>query len=236
MTWGKLYAVGVGPGDPELLTLKARRILSEVQVVAMPQNRDGKSYAYSIASEWLDPRRQEILRLPFALSGSEENRRPYWETATKSLLDRLREGMDVAYITEGDPLLYSTFIPLLQMLQRQQPYLEIEIIPGISSVNSSAAKVAVPLARGTERVAILTAIEGREEIQRAVQNFDTVVLLKFHSHLAEVRGVLTELGLEDRVWVVERCGTPEERIFYGLKDLPAVGLSYFATMIIKKGS
>src|SRR5262245_20573306 len=106
------YGVGVGPGDPELLTLKAQRILQAVPVVAVPKGSGKRSYAYSVVQAFLDETRQEVLELTFSMSKEEEVQRPYWQAAMEEIEKRLAQRKDVAFLTEGDPFFYSTFIPL----------------------------------------------------------------------------------------------------------------------------
>ena len=198
------YGVGVGPGDPELLTLKARRILQAVPVVAVPKGRGKRSYAYTVVQTFLDESRQEVLELTFSMSKEEEVQRPYWQTAVEEIGDRLVQGKDVAFLTEGDPLFYSTFIPLYRLMQQHHPRVRIEVVPGVTSVTAVAGVAGLPLARAEEKVAIVPATSVRSTLPEILTTFDTVVLMKVSSVLDEVIDVLTTLGLKEHACLVEK--------------------------------
>ena len=142
--YGCLYGVGVGPGDPELVTLKAQRILEAVPIICAPHadtSRD--SFALTIARQYIDTDRQELLRFGFPTDDAEAASR-VWETAAESLAERLKGGQDVAFITEGDPMLFSTFSYILESIRINHPDMAVEIIPGVSSVMAAAARASVP--------------------------------------------------------------------------------------------
>lgn len=231
---GVLYGVGVGPGDPELLTLKAVRLLREVPVLAVPKRCGKRSYALSVVADLVDEHWQDVLELPFTMSKEEEVRLSQRRAAARLLLDRLRAGQDVAFLTEGDPFFYSTFIYLFEAITVEAPEVKIEIVPGVNSVNASAIAARVPLAAGDERIAILPATYEGEKLLEALQEFDTVVLMKINSVLDEVIDLLGALKLKDKALVVEKCGSPEERVFCDLDSIRGQHLSYLATLIVKK--
>jgi precorrin-2/cobalt-factor-2 C20-methyltransferase len=148
-----VYAVGVGPGDPELLTRKAERILRQVDVVLAPvSNPHEASVALETVREFLDAGRQEIIIHQFPMTSDKSKLLPAWQEAAALIAGKVLAGRDVAFITIGDPLLYSTFIYLLRIFRESYPQIGIEIVPGISSINTSAAVAGVPLAEADERM------------------------------------------------------------------------------------
>ena len=155
---GRLYGVGVGPGDPELLTLKAHRILQQVPIICVPQAETStESYALSIVQDILDLDNQEILRISFP-TDDEEGAGDVWRSAAETIFERLKSGTNVAFITEGDPMLYSTFSYVLESIRANHPETPVEIVPGVSSVMAAAASALAPLVTHGQRLAILPAV------------------------------------------------------------------------------
>ena len=226
---------GVGPGDPELLTRKAERILRRVDVVLAPVSRPGEaSVALDTVREFLDERRQEILIRQFPM------------TSDPSLLDSGLAGggridrrpgggrQDVAFITIGDPLLYSTFIYLLRIFRESYPQTPIEIIPGISSINTAAAAAGIPLVEAEERLAVIPATAGMGKVIEALAAFDTVVLLKVKPLYGELLEVLARMGRERSTVFVERVGSPRQKVLTGLAAMAGHSPDYLSLMIVRR--
>ena len=233
-SYGTLYGVGLGPGDPELVTLKARRIMRQVSTLLLPVRRDGDDgYAWSIAAPHLEPGRQEIVRLPFPQARGDSELDRQWERHGDRVLGLLADGRDAAFLTEGDPLLYSTFTQLALRLRALAPELPIEIVPGVSSITASAAAAGEPLVARGGRLAVLPSVYGTDELRRVLAEFDTVVLLKVNRVLGEIVAVLEELDLVERALLVERCGRPEQRIVRGLAGF-AEPVDYFSLVIVRR--
>ena len=232
---GTLYGVGVGPGDPELLTLKAARILQTVPVVYVPAARPGApSFARSIVNEQVDPARQEIVELVFAMRSDRHTQTDRWQENARLIADRLVRGADAAFVTEGDPMLYSTFGHIRSALSDELPAAPVVVVPGISSVLAAAAVAQVPLADGGERVAILpTSYEG-DDLRATLDRFDTVVLLKVASCFDRTLDTLEALGLADSSIFVSRCGTESEQIVRDVRSLRGVPLDYFSLLIVRR--
>ena len=177
--FGIFYGVGVGPGDPELLTLKALRILQQVPVLCVPKSREeGESYAMGIVSHLVDSRQQRVIELLFPMTKDRMRLAEYWNRSLGQIIDPLRKGEDVAFVTEGDPTIYSTFQHLYRLIKDRHPEIPTEIVPGISSINGSAAAAGLPLVDGAERLAVLPATYEGERLEEVLRQFDTVVLLK----------------------------------------------------------
>ena len=232
--YGCLYGVGVGPGDPELVTLKAQRILQRVPLVCVPQSDSSvDSFALSIAREFIDTERQEILRFAFPTDDA-EGAADVWERAAATLAGRLQGGQDAAFITEGDPMLFSTFSYVLESIKANYPEIAVEIIPGVSSVMAAAARASVPLVTHGQRLAILPAVYGIDDLREAIANYDTIVLMKVNRVLLDALANLESLGLAGKGIYVRRATTAREQVVQDLRQLTAEDLDYFSLLIIKR--
>jgi len=231
----RVYAVGVGPGDPELLTRKAERILREAPVICAPAATAGdSSHALSIVEPLLDRSRQEVIIRVFPMRKDQEGLDEFWEEAAATVISRIREGKDVAFITIGDPFLYSTFLYLYRIFRDRYPDIPIEAVPGVSSITAAAVAAGVPLAAASERIAVLPATFEEEKLRRTLLDFDTVVLMKVNRVFDRVFALLTELGLEGKGVFVSRAGTREEEVVHDLASLVGKKLDYLSLLIVKK--
>ncbi|MBI4715836.1 MAG: precorrin-2 C(20)-methyltransferase [Nitrospirae bacterium] len=231
---GTLYGVGVGPGDPELLTLKALRVLRSVPVICYPACRpDAGSYALRIVQDRLQEG-QELKGLHFPMARGSDRLLPFWRRSVEGVHEELAKGRDVAFITEGDPFFYSTFVYLLEGMTSLHPEVPVEVIPGVSSVMASSARTARPLAMADEHLAVLPAACEEIFLREALSRFDTVVLLKVSGVLSRIIRLLEDMGLLDQAVFVERCGRPEERVVRDLKTLEEAKVNYLSQIIVRK--
>ena len=232
--YGCLYGVGVGPGDPELLTVKAQRVLQSVPVIWVPQaGISPESYAYTIIRGIIDEERQEVVRAKFP-TNDEDAAGKVWRQAARELATRLEAGSDVAFITEGDPMLYSTFAYVLETIQEEYPHLSVEVVPGVSSVMAAAASAAAPLVHHGQRLAILPAVYGIDDLREAIALYDTIVLMKVNRTLLDALANLERLGLSGRTIYVRRATTESERVVRNIQELSAEDLDYFSLLIIRR--
>ena len=230
---GRLYGVGVGPGDPELLTLKARRVLQSVPLICVPQAETSKdSYALSIVQEFICHEKQEIVRFFFP-TNDEKRAGDVWRKAAEMLAARLESGNDAAFITEGDPMLYSTFLYVLESVKANHPDLRVEVVPGVSSVMAAAASSGLPLAAHGQSLAVLPAAYGVEKLREAVASHDTVVLMKVNRTLLRALSDLVDLGLDRKAVYIKRASTDREQVVRDLRELDAEDLDYFSLLIIR---
>ena len=196
---GRLYGIGLGPGDPELLTLRAYRVLREIGLIFVPlKDKQSKSYARSIISALIPDSEKKIVELVLPMIRDRKKLADYWQEAAESIWSHLHEGKDCAFVNIGDPLLYGTFIHILATLQRTHPEIEVEVIPGISSINAAAARTLVPFASNDERIAILSDNCEERLIRETLENFDTVVFMRINNIFDKLRGILNELDLIDK--------------------------------------
>ncbi len=230
----RLYAVGVGPGDPELLTLKAARILRAADIIVAPTGQaEAASYALGIIAEQLDRSRQQVLERVFPMSRDENELQPYWEATAAEVAGHVRGGKSVAFVTIGDPLLYSTFLYLLRILRERYPEVPVEIVPGITSIGAAAAAAGVPLGLGAERLAILPATCEDARLRQALCDFDCVALLKVGRVFDRVYALLVELGLERQAVFVRRVGSAQEEVVTELAALLGKPLDYLSLLIVR---
>lgn len=231
----RIYALGVGPGDPELLTRKAERILRRVQVVCAPSaNPADSSYALSIVEPFIERSRQQVIIQNFPMSKNREELKPFWEEAAREAAESARSGKEVAFITIGDPFLYSTFLYLYSILRGKYPDVPVEVVPGITSINAAAIAAGVPLAAASERLAIIPAAFEERELRQVLLDFDTVVLMKVNRVFDLVYALLKELGLEKKAVFIRRVGSPEEEVIFDLESLIGRKLDYLSLLIVKK--
>jgi precorrin-2/cobalt-factor-2 C20-methyltransferase len=247
VSWGILYGIGVGPGDPELLTRKAFRLLATVPVIFYPASGDSaEGFALDILRRAFqgdehsgDPHSLPILArcrpLLTTMPRGADVERPHWDQAAEVVGQVLQSGQDAAFITEGDPLLYSTFIHLKRALVERLPEAAVQVVPGVSSVTAAAARALFPLALTDERVAILPATYDPEYLQQTLRAFDTVVLLKVNRVLDRIIAILEACGLLKNAVLIERCGTSHERIVYDLASLRGQRLNYFSLILVRTG-
>src|ERR1043165_7157945 len=177
-TAGKFYGVGVGPGDPELLTCKAVRVLTEVDWIFLPATSSG-GHGFAgrmIESLSLDPNKCRPVTL--CMSRQRTADLDAYERAAEAILTELRCGKSAAWITEGDPLLYSTFLHVWSALQTRDGHITVEIVPGITSIQAAAACGGVPVAMLDENVAIVPAAYGLSHLPELLEKFATIFLLK----------------------------------------------------------
>lgn len=235
MKLGKFYGVGVGPGDPELLTVKALNRLRSVDVICYPACRPGAgSYALRIVQGRVGER-AELKGLLFPMEREMERLVPIWKDSVAEIYGDLSVGREVAFITEGDPFFYSTFVYLYDLMRQLHPEVTIEVIPGISSVMAASVRAGVPLAMADERMAVLPATYEDAYLKEALDRFDTVVFIKVSSVLPKLIALLEQMKLIDRAVMVERCGSAEERLVYDLTTLRGDRLNYLSLVIVRKG-
>ncbi|WP_298271515.1 precorrin-2 C(20)-methyltransferase [Geobacter sp.] len=231
----KIYAVGVGPGDPELLTRKAERIIRQAPVICAPTGAaDAASYALSIVEPFLDRSRQRIISQVFPMKKEQAGLDGFWDKAAAEVAEEVRQGRDVAFITIGDPFLYSTFLYLYRIFRERHPEIAIEIVPGISSINAAAAAAGVPLGMAAERIAILPTTYEDDELRQTFADFDTVILMKVNRVFDRVHALLKELGLARSAVFIRRVGSSEEEVVFDLERLVGEKLDYLSLLIVRK--
>ena len=225
----RLTGVGMGPGDPELVTVKAVRVLNEAAVVVVPvMSLDEVGRAEATVRAHVDHDRVE--RLVFALDdrgGVTEERERAWVAAADVVADHLQHNGSVAFATIGDPNVYSTFTYLADVVREQLPDVEIDTVPGITAMQDLASRSGTVLCEGTESLALLPLTAGLEAFEEAIAHFDTVVAYKGGRHMPEVRRALALKGRLHTAVFGAALGLPDEEI----GPLPETPAPYLSTVI-----
>lgn len=224
---GTFYAVGVGPGDPELLTLQAANILKRCPVIAAPQTKSGQMLALDIARSALDLREKEILPLSFTMSREPALREESYQTAARQIEAFLQKGLDVAMVNLGDVSIFATAYYILERI-REDGFRTV-MAPGVTSFSAVAARLGCSL---TQIDAPLHIIPASADLDSALRFPGTKVLMKSGSAIRETVHALERAGLLDRAALVADCGLPTEQVYRDLRKLPE-NLSYFATIIVQ---
>ncbi len=234
MGWGKFYGIGVGPGDPELLTLKAQRILQKIDVLFIPKSKTEKrSLALSIVSGALE-REWDCHELLLPMTRDEEVLQLHWQEAARQVIEVIKTGREAAFITLGDPGLYSSFTYILKYIRQMAPQAEVEIVPGVSSINSISAWIQEPLAEGNESLIILPAGLAKERIANLLDQVDNLLLLKAGNEIDKIREILTEQKISTRNFLVSRGGFNDGFYTDDLDRLEGQSLDYLSSVLIKK--
>ena len=232
---GSFYGVGVGPGDPELLTIKAQKTLQKVAVISFTQLDDGKeSYALSVVRGVLETAEPEFLAITIPSDDETPVSPQTWTDAAAEIAGHLSQGKDVAFITEGDPMLYSEFFQVLGSVQSVVPDLEFEVIPGVSSVMAAAASSGMPLVTHGQRLTILPKVYGIDDLREAITNSDTTVLMEVDRDLLQALANLEKLGLTGKATYVRQASTSRENVVEDISKLEAEDLDYFSLLIIRR--
>jgi precorrin-2/cobalt-factor-2 C20-methyltransferase len=234
MRIGTLFGVGVGPGDPELITVKAFRRLQESPVIAYPKKLKGsKSYAHRIVEVYINPAEKEMLGLVFPMTKDEETLRTEWTKSVEAIYSFLVQGKDVAFVTEGDPMLFSTFIHVMNVMKSMYPDVPIETVAGISSFNGSVNRLGIALADGDDHVAMIPATEDMEEMRRVIESHDAIVFIKVAKVIDEMLDLLGEMNLLEKAHVVTKV-TSDEEVIWKISDLRGAELNYLSCMVVRK--
>jgi precorrin-2/cobalt-factor-2 C20-methyltransferase len=238
---GTFYIVGVGPGDPQLMTLKAARILEKCNIWFVPSAfENGGSMALKIASGGVSREGKTILSHHFPMKQVHRGEEPdpelksAWQEAAKTIMASLGDGQDVVFPTLGDPAIYSTGFYICETLQEYGSPFKIQIVPGVSAIGASSAVAALPLCLGDERLSVIPATFENERIRELLELSDVVVFMKVYKVMERLVGLLEELGLVDNAVLVERCSLPDQRIWTDVRQAVGQNIHYFSTMVVRK--
>ena len=236
MSLGKLYGIGVGPGAPDLITLRALDRLKKANCIAIPR-RDpfSPSVAWRIAAPNLpEIPGQERFFLNFPMTKKPEILKPAWDIAFGEIGKRLMEGKSVAFITEGDPFVYSTFIYLYQHARKLWPEVEIEVVAGVSSISAAAISADIPVADGQEKIAVLPASYGVEDLRTVLRMFDTILLMKVSSVMPQVVEALEAEELLEAAVYVSKATTQQQKIIRDIAKIKNDRCDYFSMVVVSK--
>ena len=237
----ELIAVGCGPGDPDLLTVKAVKAIQNADIIMCPTSKEGKpSISFSVISSILDKtKNQEIVNLVFPMTKDKETLESTWKKNSKILAEGVLAGKNVVYITIGDPYLYSTWIYLHREISKNHPEIKITVIPGIVSMFTFAAKVGISLAEGAEKFSVIPSCYDLSQVKEIAKNSDTMVFLKDGRYFDQVIKLLKESGFsDDSIFAIGQDLDTENEIVKKLtlgevtKD--TLTSKYFSILVVKR--
>ena len=239
---GKFIGIGVGPGDPELITFKAAKALHAADVICVPKSHAQKpSMALGMVKQLLSEREKpvELLALVFPMKKDELELNPLWAKNADLVASEAKADKTLAFITLGDPMLYSTFQYLYRSLKDSHPEVELEIIPGVTSVTAAAASAKLPLAEKEEVVSIMPSNLDAQRILETAKHADSLVFMKSAHRIKALIPTLQKAGFtsDATVALVKRCTLPEEEVLTGrLGDVQGweVTEDYFSVAIVKR--
>ena len=234
MKLGTLYGIGIGPGDPELITLKGSKILSQCMTVIVPKTgMASQSVALTIARQHVHPEAQ-VLEVIFPMIRDRTELQRYWENSALEVRTVLEKGEDACFLTLGDALLYSTYIYLVRALRKMLPELKIVTVPGITAFSAAAALTEFTIGEAKQIVTIVPTADDLGSVRRALQTGDTVILMKIGNRLESILDLMEEVGVIDSSVLVSRAGLDEQQVVTDLKSLrgedPKIG--YLSIILI----
>ena len=238
--YGHLYIVGIGPGDPELMTVKAVRILEQADIIISPRaGTSPGSTALQIAAGLVDLSEKKVRQLHFPMHkirlGDEQHDKEVttaWKNAAEAILTFLDRGLNVVFPTLGDPALYSTGFYVRQTIKSIRPSTDIVIIPGITAMANCSAVGGLPLGLADDLVTIVPTAFDDKRLREVLINSDSIVLMKVHRVMKRIIRLLEELNLLDKAILFERCGFEDSRIFTDIREVKKP--HYFSTILIRK--
>jgi precorrin-2/cobalt-factor-2 C20-methyltransferase len=230
---GKLYGIGVGPGDPDLITIKAVRILKSVSVIfAASSSKNDYSLARNIISKHAPEAKVETL--PFPMDNDRVVLQKAWEENAKIVLKALSDRGDVAFVTLGDPMTYSTFSYLLKTVRSIDSQTMVEIIPGITSYQAAASVANIPLVYGDQSLVVVSGAKGGAKLPQTLKIVDNVVILKTYKYFDQIYETLKDLDLLDQSTFFSRLGLPGEEIIRNVNTLKSATPSYLSLIIVNR--
>jgi len=238
---GTFYVVGVGPGDPQLMTLKAANTLKKCDTWFVPSAfENGGSMALKIVEGVVDSSGKNILNHRFPMKQVQRGKEPdeelktAWQEAAKTIMEYLDSGKDVVFPTLGDPAIYSTGFYVCETLQEYGAPFKLEIIPGVSAIGATSATSAMPLCLGDERLVVIPATFEDDKIKELLALSDVVVFMKVFKVMDKLVALLDELGLVEKAVLVERCSLEDQRVWTDIRQAVGKEIHYFSTMVVRK--
>lgn len=226
---GVMYGVGVGPGAPDLVTLRAARLIGAARVLAYPTLQGGASFARSIVADLIAPEAEEIA-IDIPMSVERAPAQTAYDAGAARIAECLSQGQDVVVLCEGDPFFYGSF---MYLHARLAPRFDVEIVPGVTSVTACAAVAGRPLVARNERLTVLPGPLPEAELRARIAGAEAVAIMKVGRHLPKIRAVIEDLGLTDRASYVERATLPEQ-VVLPLAEAPDAA-PYFSMILLTKG-
>lgn len=216
---GILYGLGVGPGDPELITLKAARVLNVVDVVfAAASTKNAYSLALSIAKPHI-PDLTPVRMLYFPMTWDKAETEKAWKKHAQTIIDQLMQGKKVAFLTLGDSMTYSTYGYILKNIQKIEPQFPIVSIPGITSYQAAAACLNTPLVEGEDSMLLTSGAKGGDRLRKFAAKPECVVFLKAYRNVVDIAAAIKEADVYDDAVGISNCSQEDEKIYRDIEEL-----------------
>ena len=237
MKRGTLYGIGVGPGDPELITIKGANLINRCRHIFVPKARTAAdSLALSIANRYLGAS-SEVHELIFPMTSEREELSRRWGESARKIISVLEKGEDACFLTLGDPLLYSTYIYLLREIRASIPQADVITVPGVTAFSAAAALAEFPVGEAKEPVVVIPTADDLDKVRQALKEKGTVILMKIGKRLPDILDILEDAGFIDRSVFVSRAGMSDQRVETDLRALrhenPEAG--YLSIILVHTG-
>jgi len=233
---GTLYGIGVGPGDPDLITIKAAKILSRVNTVfAAASTKNHHSLAVNIARPYIPPG-TEVKMLRFPMTRDKHETRKAWFANARTIIDELESGHHAAFLTLGDSLTYSTYGYIARYVQAMAPHITIHTVPGITSYQAAAARLNTPLVEGEESLMVVSGAKGGDRLRELTAKPENIVFLKAYRNVKDIQNAIEEIGRYPSCVGVKNCGHPNEEIVPDIEELSRRKPDYWTLIIAKQNS
>ena len=237
----QLTGIGVGPGDPDLLTVKAVKAIQNADTIMCPASKEDRpSIAFSVVESLIDKsKNQEIIKLIFPMTKDKDVLESHWKINSKIMAEKVLSGKNVVYLTVGDPYLYSTWIYMHRDLKEKYPDMDISVVPGIVSIFSFASKVGISVAEGAEKVAIIPSCYDLSSVKEIAKHSESMIFLKDGRYFDQVIKVLKESGFPDNSLfaIGQDLGTENEIIrtmTLGEVNDDSLTTKYFSILVVKR--
>ena len=233
---GTLYGIGVGPGDPDLITIKAAKILNQVDIVfAAASTKNSHSLAVNIAREHI-PDSATVIRLQFPMTRDKTETHKAWKAHARTIIEELEKGQNVAFLTLGDSMTYSTYGYILKYVLTLAPHLEAQTVPGITSYQAAAARLNTPLVEGEESLMIVSGVKGGNRLRELCDKPENIVFLKAYRNVTDIKAAIDESGKYPSCVGVRSCGHPDEEIVRDMEELSLRDPDYWTLILTKQAS
>ena len=233
MKIGNFYGIGLGPGDPELLTLKALHTIQRADCIFVPKS-DSKedSLALEIVKDYVKGKR--VIEQVYPMTKDKETLNTAWLKAAEEIHTEVKNGYNVVYLTLGDPMTFSTYIYLLRHLNTMLPEKAIHTIPGITSYNAAACAANYPLLTGDEKLAVIPIPKDVAELRSILESFDTIVMMKVAKKLDEVIQLLEDMKLSENALFASYIGQKDAYLTCDIVSLKGSGMGYMSVLVAKR--
>jgi precorrin-2/cobalt-factor-2 C20-methyltransferase len=233
---GTFYGISVGPGDPDLITIKAANILNSVDMVfAAASTKNNHSLAVNIARQHI-PESTLVKMLRFPMTRDKHETHKAWRKHAQTIITEVERGKNVAFLTLGDAMTYSTYGYIMRHVQDKAPHIKIQTVPGITSYQAAAASLNTPLVQGEESLMVVSGATGGNRIRELAGKPENVVFLKAYRHVQDIKAAIDELGTYPSSVGVKNCSHPTEEIIPDIEELGERKPDYWTLIIAKQNS